>query len=166
MNQRTIAFFSVLLAATPMQPLFALDKGDNMPDCALTPVGDTQRYNLQQFKDKVLYVDFWASWCGPCAKSFPFLNNLDKKYQGQDLKIIGINLDENPIDAQDFLAKYPANFTVVADIGEQCAKTFAVKAMPSSYLVDKKGVIRHVQLGFRTDEAKALDTLLEQLLAE
>ncbi|MDD5276596.1 MAG: TlpA disulfide reductase family protein [Methylovulum sp.] len=166
MNQRIAAFFSVLLAAMPLQPLFALDKGDNMPDCALTPVGDTQRYNLQQFKGKVLYVDFWASWCGPCAKSFPFLNDTEQKYQGQALKIIGINLDENPNDAQDFLAKYPANFTVVADVGEQCAQTFAVKAMPSSYIIDKKGVIRHIQLGFRTGEAKELDVLLGQLLAE
>ncbi len=166
MTQRIAALFSVLLAAMPLQPVFALDKGDSLPDCALTPAGDTQRYNLQQFKGKVLYIDFWASWCGPCAKSFPFLNDIEQKYQGQDLKIIAINLDENPSDAQDFLAKYPARFTVVADVGEQCAKTFAVKAMPSSYIIDKKGVVRHIQLGFRTDEAKALDVLLGQLLAE
>lgn len=150
----------------PMQPLFALDKGDSIPACALTPIGDTQRYNLQQFQGKVMYVDFWASWCGPCAKSFPFLNEINGKFQDRGLKIIGVNLDENPSDAQAFLAKYPASFTVVADAGEQCAQTFAVKAMPSSYIIDKKGIIRHVQLGFRTGEAKELEALLEQLLAE
>ncbi len=155
-----------MLALAPLQTILAAGIGSKAPDCALISINDSQRYDLQQFHGKVLYVDFWASWCPPCAKSFPFLNELDRDLKASGLQIIGINLDQTPEDAKTFLAKYPANFTVAADTNEKCAKDFDVKAMPSSYLVDRKGVIRHVHLGFRSGEAKELRLLAEQLLAE
>ena len=69
-------------------------------------------------------------------------------------------------DTQAFLGKYPANFTVMTDVDEHCAKNFAIKAMPSSFLIDRKGVIRSTHLGFRDDDAKAIRALIEQLLEE
>ena len=79
---------------------------------------------------------------------------------------MGVNLDEDMADAKGFLSKYPAQFTILADVSKQCAKDFGVKAMPSSYLVDRKGVIHHIHLGFRPGEAKDLRTLVEKLLNE
>ena len=166
MNQRILALLCAALALTPIQTIVAAEIGSKAPDCALTSINDTQRYDLQQFHGKVLYVDFWASWCPPCAKSFPFLNDLDRDLKDSGLQVIGVNLDQTPEDAKTFLAKYPANFTVAADANEKCAKDFDVKAMPSSYLIDRNGVIRHVHLGFRAGEAKELRVLAEQLLAE
>ena len=75
-------------------------------------------------------------------------------------------MDESPEEAQGFLAKYPAHFTVAADATGQCAKDFGVKAMPSSYLIDRNGVIRQLHLGYRPGEAEEFRTLVEQLLAE
>lgn len=121
---------------------------------------------LKSQPGKVLYIDFWASWCGPCAKSFPFLNDLNQELKANGLEIMGVNLDENSEDAKDFLAKYPANFTILGDVAEQCAKQFDVKAMPSSYLVDKKGIVRAVHLGFKADEAETIKNLVIELLAE
>lgn len=164
MNQRIIILLCAALGF--VQTLSAAEQGDAMPDCALTSAGDVTRYNLKQYQGKVLYVDFWASWCGPCAKSFPFLNHLDHEFKERGLQIIGINLDENPGDADAFLAKYPASFKIAADVNQQCAMDFGVKAMPSSYLIDRKGRIRHIHLGFRAGEAEALNVLVEQLLAE
>ena len=155
-----------MLALTPIHTIIAAEIGSKAPDCALTSINDTQRYDLQQFHGKVLYVDFWASWCPPCAKSFSFLNDLDRDLKDSGLQVIGVNLDQAPEDAKAFLAQYPANFTVVADANGKCARDFDVKAMPSSYLVDRNGVIRHVHLGFRPGEAKELRDLAEQLLAE
>lgn len=155
-----------MLAFTPIQTIVAAEIGSKMPDCKLTSSIDAQGYDLQQFHGKVLYVDFWASWCPPCAESFPFLNGLDRDLKDSGLQVIGVNLDQVPDDAMVFLNKYPANFTVVADAGEKCAKDFDVKAMPSSYLIDRNGVIRHVHLGFRSGEAGELRALAEQLLAE
>ena len=167
MNQRRLALFCAALALTPLQTLCAAETGSKAPDCLLTSINDTQRYNLmQQFHGKVLYVDFWASWCPPCAQSFPFMNALEHDLKDKGLQVIGVNLDQAPEDAKTFLAKYPANFTVAADANEKCAKDFDVKAMPSTYLIDRNGIIRHIHLGFRAGEAEELRVLAEQLLAE
>ena len=164
MNQRIIIL--LCLALCSIQTLTAAEQGDAMPDCTLSAAGSDTRYNLKSLQGKVLYVDFWASWCGPCAKSFPFLNNLDHEFKERGLQIIGINLDEKSNDAQDFLAQYPANFKIATDGNQQCAQDFSVKAMPSSYLIDRKGHIRHIHLGFKAGEAEQLTALIEQLLAE
>jgi peroxiredoxin len=166
MNQRILFPLCAALALTSMQTIVAAEIGGKAPDCALMSINDKLPYDLHQFHGKVIFVDFWASWCPPCAKSFSFLNDLDRDLKDSGLQVIGVNLDQVPEDAKTFLAKYPANFTVVADANEKCAKDFAVKAMPSSYLVDRNGVIRHVHLGFRDGEAKELRVLAEQLLAE
>jgi thiol-disulfide isomerase/thioredoxin len=136
------------------------------PNCALTSIEDKQRYNMAQFRGRVLYVDFWASWCGPCAQSFPFMNGLDREFRDQGLQVLGINVDEKPRDALTFLVKHPAGFHIAADSTGQCPKAFGVKAMPSSYLIDRNGVIRHVHLGFRPGQANQLRDKVLQLLAE
>ena len=145
---------------------YALDVGQAMPPCTVSPIGETKTVDLSQYKDKVLYVDFWASWCGPCVKSFPFLNEIHGQLKDQGLQVIGINLDENADDAKTFLARIPASFTVVADASKQCAKDFQVKAMPSSYIVDRNGIIHHVHLGFRPGEANGIREIVGKLLSD
>ena len=157
---------SILLILLWNSSAFAVAVGEAMPSCALSAIGSTENIDLSQYKGKIIYVDFWASWCGPCAKSFPFLNEMHEQLKGQGLQIVGVNLDENADDAKAFLAKYPANFEVKADVSKQCAKDFAVKAMPSSYIIDRKGVVHHVHLGFRPGEAQEIRVLVEKLLNE
>ncbi len=156
----------LLMLAVASQSLYAVDVGASLPDCTLTSMEDKQNLTLMQYQGKVLYVDFWASWCGPCAKSFPFLNGLHQQLKGQGLHIVAVNLDENLADAKAFLAKYPASFEVMADVSKQCAKDFDVQAMPSSYIVDRKGIVHHVQLGFKPGEAQDLQQMVEKLLHE
>ena len=150
----------------PTSIALAVAVGDTAPDCKLSSLGDSQSSTLSQYPGKVLYVDFWASWCGPCAKSFPFMNELHSQLKDQGLQIVAVNLDEKPEEAQAFLSQYPAQFTVAADASKQCAKDFGVKAMPSSYLIDRKGKVHHIHLGFRPGEAKELRQIVEQLLKE
>jgi peroxiredoxin len=126
----------------------------------------SRQFDLHELRGKVVYLDFWASWCTPCAKSFRFLNELDGDLKARGLQVVGINLDEIPEDATGFLTKHPARFTLAADRDFECAKAFDVQAMPSSYLVDRKGMVRHVHLGFRAGESGELRGLVEQLLAE
>lgn len=166
MKQSGLVLLFILLALAPVQTLNAIEAGGAAPDCTLTGIGDSSTYDTRQFRGKVVYVDFWASWCGPCAKSFPFLNQLHNALKEKGLQVIGVNLDENPEDAKAFLTDYPVDFPVAADTGEQCARKFDVKAMPSSYLVDRNGIVRHVHFGFRSDEAEDVRKLVEQLLAE
>jgi len=135
--------------------------------CVLNDLNNSSiSFNLRQYTGQVLYLDFWASWCGPCAKSFPFMNKMEHAFKKQGLKIIAVNLDENKDDAHDFLVKVPAKFTVVSDNEQQCAKALNVQAMPSTYIIDKQGVVRHIHLGFRDGETDKLQMVIEQLLAE
>lgn len=168
-QQLTKILITAALALLSPQ-LTAIEQGGAVPECALSSLAEASGKGansmLSQYKGDVLYVDFWASWCGPCAKSFPFLNDLYQQLKGQGLHIVAVNLDENLEDAKAFLAKYPANFQVMADVSKQCAKDFDVKAMPSSYIIDRKGVVHHVQLGFKPGEAQDLQQMVEKLLRE
>lgn len=136
------------------------------PSCALTTLDGNPTHNLQELKGKVVYVDFWASWCPPCVKSFSFLNQLDHDMRDKGLHVIGVNLDEKVADAKEFLAKHPVDFSIVADPSKQCAKVFELMAMPTSYLIDRKGAIRHIHQGFRPGETEELRALITQLVME
>ncbi|MDD5580861.1 MAG: TlpA disulfide reductase family protein [Methylobacter sp.] len=167
MNRQGYLKVLLAIAVFSFKPLvFAAEVGSAMPPCLVSPLGETQTEDLQRYKGQVLYVDFWASWCGPCAKSFPFLNEMHQQFKDQGLQIVGVNLDEHVDDAKAFLVKYPARFTVVADVSKQCAQDFDVKAMPSSYLIDRKGIVHHIHLGFRPGEAGELRVLVEKLLSD
>lgn len=134
--------------------------------CDLTTLDGKPAVDLQELKGKVVYMDFWASWCPPCIKSFAFLNQLEQEMGDQGVHVIGVNLDEKVKDAQEFLAKHPANFSIVVDSSKGCAKVFEVMAMPTSYIIDKKGNIRHVHQGFRPGETEELRALVTQLVSE
>jgi len=147
--------------------VMAVDVKDSIPACSFNRLEkEISSLDLKQFSGKVIYLDFWASWCGPCIKSFPYMNFLHRSFENQGLNVVAVNMDENIDDASEFLEKIPAEFSILRDAEQQCAKAFDVKAMPSSYLIDRKGVVRHVHLGFREGETEELQALIEQLLAE
>lgn len=113
----------------------------------------------------MLYVDFWASWCAPCAKAFPFLNALHQDYADRGLLVVGISVDEKPDDANAFIRTHPALFITAIDPTGVCPKAFSVPGMPSSYLVDRKGIIHQVHTGFRDSDIVQRRQQIEQLLA-
>lgn len=137
------------------------------PRLALTPL-DAARPAIApaQLQGRVVYVDFWASWCVPCRASFPWLEELHRKYGEQGLVVLGINKDQEPADAGKFLARYPASFPLLRDPGDALARGFAVRGMPSAYLIDRRGTIRHTHVGFRQESAAELERLLVELLKE
>ncbi|ABA57724.1 conserved hypothetical protein [Nitrosococcus oceani ATCC 19707] len=167
MNKPRLVLFYLLLVAIPAVPTaMAAEIGQQAPNCLLKPFEKEDQVFLQQWQGKVVYVDFWASWCPPCLKSFPFLNDLHQRFSDQGLHIVGINVDEKLSDAQDFLARVPAHFDVVVDPDQQCARSFDIQAMPSSFLIDQKGVIRHTHLGFRSGDTQELEAWTQKLLQE
>jgi thiol-disulfide isomerase/thioredoxin len=122
----------------------------------------TGQVNVQQnfdkliasHKGKVIYLDFWASWCGPCRKSFPWMNDMQEKYLKQGLVIISVNVDNNKALAEEFLAEVPANFNVFYDPKGKVARKFKLKGMPSSYIIDRSGKMVSAHVGF-TESKKA-----------
>jgi thiol-disulfide isomerase/thioredoxin len=155
---------ALLLATVAAAP--RADAGRVAPDCTLRSVAESQTYALKKYQGQVLWVDFWASWCGPCVDAVPFLNDLDRDYRTRGLQVVGINLDEDPQDALDFMTRNPTRFAQAADALGDCPRSFGVEAMPSSYLIDRQGVIRLVHVGFRAGEVASIRALVDQLLAE
>ncbi|TPQ28007.1 redoxin [Methylomonas koyamae] len=144
----------------------AADEAVLAPDCRFAGFESAPERSLSQYRGKVVYLDFWASWCGPCLESFPFMNRLHSQLQDKGLVVLAVNLDENLEDGAQFLAQHRVDFAVAVDSGQACAKQLQLKAMPSSYLIDRNGRIRARHLGFRVGEAEQFGKQVEQLLDE
>ncbi len=122
---------------------------------------------LPKTAGKVVLVDFWASWCAPCKASFPTMSRLQAKYASKGLVVIGIGVDENAKDYQTFAAKNKVGFTIAHDSKQQAAAFFNPPTMPSSYLVDRSGKIRHIHKGFKGAKTESEYTKeIEELLAQ
>jgi cytochrome c biogenesis protein CcmG, thiol:disulfide interchange protein DsbE len=153
---QTIKAGSLALALSmPSFMSHALDAGQAAPDIELAAGSGAQR--LSALKGKLVYVDFWASWCGPCRQSFPWMNEMQGKYGAQGLQIVGINLDAKRADADQFLAQLPAKFALSFDAKGDTAKRFGVKGMPTSVLIGSDGTVLAVHQGFKDDDRKALE---------
>ena len=122
--------------------------------------------NIPNLKGKVVYVDFWASWCGPCKTSFPAMNRLQQEFGQKGFVIVGISVDESPAEMHRFLEKTPASFAIVRDASHKLVSVADVSAMPTSFLVDRKGTIRYVHHGFREKDEAALAARITALLTQ
>ncbi len=105
-------------------------------------------------KDKVIMIDFWASWCGPCAQSFPTMEELHKTYGPQGLVIIAVNVDEKKADMENFLKTHHVTFPIVRDAKQKLVEKTGISTMPSSFLIDKNGKVAFAHIGFHGSETK------------
>jgi cytochrome c biogenesis protein CcmG, thiol:disulfide interchange protein DsbE len=142
---------------------FAVDSGKPAPDFQL-PNLKNDAIKLSSYKGKVVYLDFWASWCGPCKKTFPWLNELQKKYGKDGFEVVGVNVDASKADADSFLATTPAEFTILLDPEGKVANSYELQGMPSSYMIDRTGKVYLVHRGFKDGEGAELEAKIKQLL--
>ena len=156
---RTLAL-AAFAAVALVSPASGTEVGQPAPAFSL-PSAKGDPVSLGKLRGKVVYVDFWASWCGPCRRSFPWMNDMQQKYGSKGFVVVAVNVDKKRPDADKFLAQHPANFTIVFDESGATPSAYAVKGMPSSYLIDAQGNVTYVERGF-LDEHKAE---LEQRIA-
>jgi len=136
------------------------------PTLSMAPLEGGAPVTLGGLKGSVVYVDFWASWCVPCRLSMPALEDLYKRNKSRGFAVVGVNKDASVADARRFLAKLPVSFTLVQDGADAAARGFDVKAMPSGYLVDRKGLVRQVHRGFTAETGATLEKEIDSLLKE
>lgn len=122
--------------------------------------------SLSDFKGKVVLLDFWASWCGPCRTSFPWMNKVMTKHKSNGFEVVAINLDQEANLANEFLLQVPANFTILQDKAAVMPEAYGLIGMPSSYLIDREGRLRAVHIGFHTSKEDEYEAAIIALLAE
>jgi len=120
--------------------------------------------HLKKEVGNVVYVDFWASWCIPCRKSFPWMNNLKAQYQAQGLTILSINLDHSRTLADEFLSEVSAAFPVIYDPKGMIARKYQLKGMPSSFIINRQGQIVSGHVGFNQEKQIAYEKEIQTLL--
>lgn len=164
-------FFLLMLAAVAMvatasmavaQPPAAPKIGAQAPGFELP--GEGGAVSLATYRGKLVYVDFWASWCGPCRKSFPWMSALQQRYGAHGLQVVAINLDTKRDDAAAFLAHTPAGFTVAYDAAGGTARAYGVKGMPSSALIARDGTLLWLHTGFNQADQPVLDAQIKAAL--
>lgn len=160
-----VAACVVALALSPCA--LAVESGGAMPALAIPRLEEPSRaIALASLRGRVVYVDFWASWCVPCRLSMPALESLYQRDRARGFAVVGINKDVSAADAKRFLAKVAVTFPLALDAKDAAARAFDVKAMPSGYLVDRRGVVRNVHRGFTQETAAVLEREIDALLKE
>jgi len=160
---RTFAVACLVLAAFATQAKVAPNAP--APDFTLRQI-DGPNLRLGEQRGRVVMVNFWATWCGPCRVELPHLQRLSDKYRASGFTVLAINIDEDPHKAARLAQQLGMRFPVLLDTGKQVSRTYDLNAMPSTVLVDRDGRVRHVHRGYRDGYAEIYDRQIRDLLRE
>jgi len=124
--------------------------------------------DLSQFKGQVVMINFWASWCGPCRKEMPLLEDIYKKYKPMGFTMLAVNVEPNTKDADAWLAKLakPVTFPIAYDVDSKVSKLYKVETMPSTVIVDRKGNVRALHRGYKAGDENFYLTQIRTMLKE
>ncbi|HTU23070.1 MAG TPA: TlpA disulfide reductase family protein [Gemmataceae bacterium] len=126
---------------------------------------DGKSFQLSEYRGKVVLLDFWASWCGPCRSMFPHERSLVQKYEGRPFAFLGIDEDDDRETLQKAQKEHKLNWRSWWDEGGSVAREWQVRGFPTLYLIDHKGLIRWHEVGVPED-LKKMDELIERLVKE
>jgi len=154
--------------------------GEPAPAVALPSLGNSQSdpqappqenaelatVSLASLRGKVVYLDFWASWCGPCRVSFPQLEQLRQELGPRGFEVLAVNVDEFEADARKFLDAVAVTYPVVRDASGDTPASYGILGMPTGFLIDREGIVRLVHQGYRKSDGEALRAEIIELLGE
>jgi peroxiredoxin len=138
--------------------------GAHAPDFSGNSVNGKGRVSVKASSGKVLIVDFWATWCEPCKKSFPKLQDLFVKYKASGMDMIAVSEDDENSGIADFGNTFGSKFPLMWDDGKAVAGKWQPKSMPSTFIVDKNGIVRFVHLGYHDGEEAEIEKEVKSLL--
>ena len=146
----------VIVLAWMPQFCLALNEGAMAPGFSLPKFDQSEVMDSSDYRGKVIYLDFWASWCGPCQISVPKLIELQADLNFNEFEVVAINVDEEPARARRFLERFDINYTVLADPAGGIAARYELKGMPTAFIIDQEGRIRKIHTGFRRGDIEEI----------
>ena len=163
--KKALLFISSLVFALGLSSQsFAISAGDKAPLFKLPQLEGKKKISLKSLRGKVVYLDFWASWCGPCRQSLPMMSDIRDKLKKKGFEVLAVNLDEEPEAGLAFLKQFPVSFPVVSDVAGKTPEMYGLQGMPTSYLIDRKGKVQLVHVGFKKSDITELEKKITKLL--
>ncbi|MDD2942204.1 MAG: TlpA disulfide reductase family protein [bacterium] len=142
----------------------AISDGDKAPNFELASLAG-QNVSLSQFRGKIVYLDFWASWCGPCRHTLPWMEELQRKFAGKGLVVVAVNLDKNKSDAQKAISGIHPSYQVLLDPNGTVPAKYMPPKMPTSFLIGRDGTVVSVHAGFKDGEAEEIESEIARMLS-
>jgi thiol-disulfide isomerase/thioredoxin len=169
MSARTLKGIAkgLALAAVFVLPAFAASSSGPAPGFSLTG-RNGKTIDLAQFKGQVVMINFWATWCDPCRKEMPLLEDIYKKYKPMGFTLIGVNVEPKTGDPEGWLSKLPkpVTFPVAFDVDSKVSKLYKVKGMPTTVFIDRKGNVREVHISYKAGDENLYLSQIRSLLKE
>lgn len=149
-----------------VSPADAVAPGERAPEITGTSMDGGKPLKLSKLRGKIVYLDFWATWCAPCRALLPELAKMRSELAPKGFEVLGINLDTEPELAAKLLRDAGARYPNLREVDEDMLRAYAMKGMPAAYIIDRKGVVRAVHEGFRVSQFTAMRAEVEKLLGE
>jgi peroxiredoxin len=141
-----------------------ISTGKKAPNFTLKDIQGNEA-TLTDFEGKVVLIDFWATWCGPCVKAMPHMQSLYEIYKEKDVIILGINSGERKDKVEPFLKEHKITYRILLDQRSEVIRKYGVRGIPTFFIIDKKGIIRYSYTGMPSNE-QIIQQNIEELLAE
>jgi len=156
---------SMLFASFAFSPVYASTLDKPAPDFTLKSLGG-KNLKLSEYAGNVVMLNFWASWCGPCRKEMPLLNDLHKKYESLGFVILGVNVEQELKLAKSFLKDTPVDFPILFDSSNQVSQAYEVIAMPTTIMIDRNGNVRYLHKGYKAGDERKYRKMVKKLIRE
>jgi peroxiredoxin len=161
MNMKSVLFFIIanLLSASTL----AIELDQNAPDFTLKSLNG-ENLRLEEYRGKVVLINFWATWCGPCRQEMPILDRIRQRYQGAGFEVLGVNVEGKDPKARKIAKKMGVSFPILFDDSQQISADYNLQGMPFSVLVDRAGQVRYIHTGYKPGDEKSYIDHLKKLL--
>jgi len=130
------------------------------------PARSGGQLSLASLRGQVVLINFWATWCGPCRQEMPLLEQIYQRYRGLGFTLLGVNVEEDSAELEQFLRDTPVSFPVLLDQGNDVSRLYEVTAMPSTVIVDRKGEIRFIHYGYKPGTESQYQDQVRALIRE
>ena len=160
-----LRFVAVIFAILFSAPLAADILDSPAPDFTLKAL-DGSNIKLSEQAGNVVLVNFWASWCGPCRKEMPLLNELHEKYSPLGFTVLGVNVEQDTAQARRFIEDNPVKFPVLLDTSNDVSRDYEVVAMPTTAIIDRHGIVRYLHKGYKEGDEDKYRKMVKKLVRE